>query len=176
MDWQLLGFSGLKEVFNLHPVFVHFPIALFPAALLFFFLGLWRNSRQWLASARLLLYLAALSGILTVWTGLRAPATIPHNEIIHRMIMTHQTIGLVVLGLAIVLTLWSFWQTEHRPKAAWVFLAVLGLTSLLLLQNGDLGSRMVYVQGAAVKPAIPIIAPKEGREQPQHHHEHNHPH
>ncbi len=27
MDFSLLGFQGLHEVFNVHPVFVHFPSA-----------------------------------------------------------------------------------------------------------------------------------------------------
>jgi hypothetical protein len=30
MNPSLLGLHGLHEVFNVHPVFVHFPIALFP--------------------------------------------------------------------------------------------------------------------------------------------------
>jgi uncharacterized membrane protein len=30
MDFSLFGLQGLHQVFNVHPVFVHFPIALFP--------------------------------------------------------------------------------------------------------------------------------------------------
>lgn len=39
MDWSLLGFRGLDQVFNVHPVFVHFPIAFFPASLLLYILA-----------------------------------------------------------------------------------------------------------------------------------------
>ncbi len=36
MDFSLLGFSEFKDVLNIHPAFVHFPIALIPSAFLFF--------------------------------------------------------------------------------------------------------------------------------------------
>ena len=31
VDPSLLGFSGLHELANIHPAFVHFPLALFPS-------------------------------------------------------------------------------------------------------------------------------------------------
>jgi hypothetical protein len=84
--------------------------------------------------------------------------------------------------MAGTLSVWSFWQQEHRPRAAWAFLAFLGLANLAVLQVADLGGRMVFVEGAAVKPAVSVIAPGEGKgseaassqqpeqEHPGHHH------
>lgn len=40
MDISLLGFSAVRELFNIHPMFVHFPVALLPAAFLMFGLGI----------------------------------------------------------------------------------------------------------------------------------------
>lgn len=34
MDWSLLGFDAGKELFNIHPMFVYFSVALLPAAFL----------------------------------------------------------------------------------------------------------------------------------------------
>jgi len=45
MDLGLFGLQGLQQVFNVHPVFVHFPIALFPSALLLYGLGIVLNWR-----------------------------------------------------------------------------------------------------------------------------------
>ena len=169
-DLGLLGFSGLMEVFNLHPVFVHFPIALVPTALLLYFLGI-ALKKSWLNMAgRSMLYLALISSVVTIATGLAAQSSFPHNEIIHHMMQTHRTIGLVLAGVLVVLTLWSFWQAEHRPRAAWAFLGVLACATYLVLQNADIGSRMVYVQGAAVKPAVQAITSTEAHQ--PHAHEH----
>jgi uncharacterized membrane protein len=175
-DPALLGFSGLKEIFNLHPAFVHFPIALIPTALLLYFLGIALRKSSLNIAGRACLYLALISGIVTVGTGLIAQNGFPHNEVIHHMMQTHRTIGLILAVFLGVLTLWSFWHDDQRPRGARAFILVLAGATYLVLQNGDLGSRMVYIQGAAVKPAIQAITmPEEGMEDehdPHHHHEH----
>jgi uncharacterized membrane protein len=152
MDFSLLGFSGLKEVMNVHPVFVHFPIALFPAALLFYGLGAVLEKRSLLVSGRGCLYLAAVSVITAVATGLRAEATLKHNEAIHHLMETHKTLGLTILALSLLLTGWTFWQRDQRPRAFWAYFCVLTFTTLAVQQNADLGGRMVFTQGAGVKP------------------------
>lgn len=159
IDPALLGFSGLREAFNVHPAFVHFPLALFPSALLLYGLGLWRKRRSWLVAGRASLYLAAAGTAAALLTGWQAQGTFPHNERIHHMMMTHMWIGVIIGLLALVLVIWSFVQRDQRPKGAYAFLLLLAGTTGMVLQNGDLGSRMVYVEGAAVKPAIPMIMP-----------------
>jgi uncharacterized membrane protein len=92
--------------------------------------------------------------------------------------MTHLRIGLIAGGLAAGLVLWSFWHRAHRPRGAYAFLAGLALTTYAVLQNGDLGARMVYVEGAAVKPAIAAMIShsdhhdRELEESTPHHHTH----
>ena len=169
-DAGLLGFSGLKEVFNLHPAFVHFPIALIPTALLLYFLGIVLKKPALNLAGRLCLYLALISGVITIATGLAAQASFPHNETIHHMMQTHRTIGLVLACFLMVLTVWSFWQKEQAPRGSWAFLIVLAGATYLVLQNGDLGSRMVYIQGAAVKPAVQAITSADADEEGHHHH------
>ncbi|MBI4248518.1 MAG: hypothetical protein HY611_03360, partial [Elusimicrobia bacterium] len=93
-------------------------------------------------------------------------------------------IGYGAVVLSFVLGLWSFWQTDHQPKAAWTFFAALAFAVLLVLQNGDLGGRMVFVEGAAVKPAVAAVdAAEAAGKAPEkktptgHSHEHGaHPH
>lgn len=163
IDPKLLGFSGLKEVFNVHPVFVHFPLALFPSALLLYGLGILLKRPSWTLAGRACLYLAAAGTAVTILTGWQAQNSFPHNERIHHMMMTHLSIGLGIGLLALVLVLWSFFQRGQQPKSAYAFLLLLAATTGLALQNGDLGSRMVYVEGAAVKPAVPMITGKYRR-------------
>ncbi|MFA5975779.1 MAG: DUF2231 domain-containing protein [Elusimicrobiota bacterium] len=168
-DPALLGFSGLREVFNLHPAFVHFPIALIPAALLLYFLGILLAKPALNIAGRACLYFSLISGIVAVWTGLIAQDSFPHNEVIHHMMQTHRTIGLILMVLLGLLTLWSFWHDDQRPRGAWAFILVLAGATYLVLQNGDLGSRMVYIEGAAVKPAIQAITMPEGEHRSHRH-------
>ncbi len=46
---------------------------------------------------------------------------------------------------------------SHKPVGNWAYLLVVALAAFLVLQNADLGGKMVYVHGAAVKPMVPLI-------------------
>ena len=179
LDPALLGFSGLQEGYNVHPAFVHFPIALFPVALFFYGFGFLFKKESLRVAGRGCLYFATISSLVAVITGLVAEDSFPHNEIIHHMMQTHKTIGFTLLAVGLILLIWSFRQTDHRPKAEPLFLVVLAVAVLITLLNGDLGSRMVYTQGAAVKPAVSAITEHEEGADEHHdsheeHEEHHH--
>lgn len=176
MDFSLLGFSSLKEMFNVHPALVHYPSALIPAAFLLYFLGTVLKRKALLVSGRACLYLGVAGAIAAVWSGLRAEDSIPHNEMIHRLMETHEFIGITLLVIGAILTIWSFWQVDAAPKGTWVFLALLGFATYLTLQTGEIGGRMVFLEGAAVKPAVSIVTQQEEKEEVDEsiHHQHHH--
>ena len=161
IEWSQLGFQGLDQVLNVHPVFVHFPVALFPTALLCYTIGILRHQERFLFAGRMVLSLAAISALVAILTGLAAEDTFPHSETLHRMMETHETIGSTVTILAGFLWVWSFIDRAGIPKWPILFLAALLATTLLVFQNGDLGGRMVFVEGAAVM---------------EHDHHEDHPH
>ena len=178
MDVSLFGLQGLHQVFNVHPVFVHFPIALFPSALLLYGLGIILNWRAACVAGRACLYLAMAGTVVAVLTGLMAQDTFPHNERIHHMMQTHKTLGLVIGPLALLLTGWSFWHKAQQPNVRYGFLLGLLLLTGLVVQNADLGARMVFVEGAAVKAAVPLMIEGHSHEhspaeQSEHHHHHD---
>ena len=170
IDQSLLGFSGLREAFNVHPAFVHFPVALFPSALLLYGLGTLMKRPSWIVAGRACLYLAAASTAVTFITGWQAQETFPHNQRLHHMMMSHLHLGLIIGVCAIVLTFWSFAHRAQQPKGIYGFLLLLAGTTSLVLQNGDLGSRMVYLEGAAVKPAVSSITEESQEAGPHHSH------
>jgi uncharacterized membrane protein len=166
----------LDQILNSHPVFVHFPIALFPTAFLFYGIGLFRKRNDLLLAGQICLALGLAGTVISVLTGYFAQETIPHGEVIHRMMGTHQTLGFAILGLGALLMIWSFLKRERIPKAPKLFLAVLGFAVLLILQNGDLGARMVFVEGAAVKAvSSPAAAPSPEAKQPLQQPKESHP-
>ena len=164
MDISLLGFSGLFRMFNTHPVFVHFPIAFIPAALALYLLGAVFKDRRWFFAGQTCLVMGALGAVVAVVTGLRAEGSIPHNQQIHDLMQVHKTIGWTILVLIVLLVLWSFWKKNERPAGFWTFFVGLVFATYLVLQNGDLGGRMVFLEGAAVKPAVPVITGKSTKE------------
>ncbi len=166
MDLSLYGFQGLSKSYYLHPAFVHFPIALLPVTLFLYGAGLLFKKPSLLLSGRVCLGLTLVAVVVAAVTGLIAQNTVPHNEMIHHMMDTHRVTGLILLGITAVLLVWSFWHAEQRPKGAAGFLLVLAFGCYVALQNGDLGSRMVYQEGAGVKPAESVIGVE--------HHEHGH--
>ena len=170
IDPGLLGFTAPHVFFNIHPAFVHFPIALFPSALLLYGLGLAMKRRSWIVAGRACLYLAVAGTAAAILSGLRAEDSFPHTERIHHMMMTHWAIGVMIGVCAAVLTGWSFLQRDQQPTGVYGFLLLLTVTTYLVLQNGDLGSRMVYLEGAAVKPVVSMMTESET------HHEESDPH
>jgi heme A synthase len=101
-------------------------------------------------------------------TGLAAQG-IPHNERIHHLMMTHRTLGLVIGPLALLLTGWSFWHKAQQPNIRYGFLLTLAVVTGLVTQTADIGARMVFVEGAAVKPAVSVIAGGAEEAQPHSH-------
>ena len=168
LDPSLFGFSGVRDVLNVHPFFVHVPVALFPVALLCYGLGIVGRWKNGLIAGRICVWLATVGAALAILTGLRAEETIPHNAQIHHLMETHESLGLIIGGVGLGLAIWSLFHREQRPKMAWAFLGALTIVTGLVAQTSDLGARMVYIEGAGVKAAIPLVT--GGR----HHHAHEH--
>jgi uncharacterized membrane protein len=164
----LPGISGMA---NFHPLLVHFPITLL---MLFFLLELagslaakphWRQVADWF------LYLGTLFAGLTVAAGFIAAASVPHGENVHEIMEVHEHLGVSVLLLASTLSAWRFFARYCLQGITnYLYLAMAGLLSLLLIFAADLGGLMVYKFGVAVS-AIPAEQSFS-----EHHHDHNHDH
>ncbi|HBA59300.1 MAG TPA: hypothetical protein DCZ92_00470 [Elusimicrobia bacterium] len=66
MDKLLFGFTAVKELFNIHPMFVHFPVAFLSGALLLYGLGIVLKKPVLKASGRACLYMAAVGALAAV--------------------------------------------------------------------------------------------------------------
>ena len=150
-NMTLLGFQGLREMINIHPLFAHFPIALLLASAVFYFLGAVAKKDNLYETGRWTLWLGTLSAGLAVWTGLKAENTVQHNEEVHQIMMFHQNLGYVVLALGVILSGWLLMAKKTVPqKGKVVFFGGLVLLSIFLLQQAELGGRMVYAYGTGV--------------------------
>jgi uncharacterized membrane protein len=141
---------GLKAVLNYHPVFVHFPIVLWFAALLFELRAVWRMSDDMQRTASRMLYLGTLAAIVAALTGLVAEKSVPPG-IAQRVVGIHQALMLVSTSLAAALSIFAFSVrrnfTAQMRKVMLLGLCVLGV---LVIFGADRGAELVYEYGSAV--------------------------
>lgn len=144
------GLEGVKELVNLHPLFTHFPIALLFSSLVFYLLGLVFKKEHFLKTGQWTLYFGTLGAAVAVWTGLQAAKTVPHDDTTHAMMMAHQYLGITVLVLGALLSLWLLVSKASLPKVKLVFVGGLLLIAALLLQQVDFGGRLVFFHGVGM--------------------------
>ena len=180
MNPKLLIPDPVDSAMNLHPMFVHFPVALLPVALAFLLLARWKNSGHMLFAAKACLIAGLMGASAAVISGLMAEDSIPHNDTIHRMKETHKVAAITMLSATAILTAWSRWITLGMRESFRWFTGTLILLNALLVSVGDLGARMVYQEGAGVVPATSMIeggsldpngetaSPEDGHEEHDH--------
>ena len=176
---------GIANLDNIHPLLVHFPIALLSSFFIVNLIAHFIKKDPLQTVASWLLYLGAFSAIFTVLAGFSAAETVAHNENVHNIMEHHEDVGISILSLSLGL---SAWRIKTGVLQGWkngVFLALSALLFGLIIQGADLGGLMVYKYGVAVHntPSTVVVpeAPTadsdsdaDGEE--EHHHDHHHEH
>lgn len=151
------GFSGILGGivtlgYNIHPMVVHFPIALITAYLFTDLLGLLRKNQSLHNTANWLLYLGAAGALAAVAAGLVAEQLVPHGAEVHDIMERHEFLGITVASLSVVLSL-----VRYLGGAALSTTMGLGLSWFMgllmwvcLFFGADLGGTMVYQYGVGV--------------------------
>jgi len=141
---------GLRAALNYHPIFVHFPIALWFAALLFELLAISRASDDMQRTASRMLYLGTLAAIITALTGLAAENSVPPGDA-QRVLGVHETLMLVSTSLAIALCIFAFFvRKSFAPQLRKIMLLGLCVLGALVIVGADRGAQLVYGYGTAV--------------------------
>ncbi|MEQ1544127.1 DUF2231 domain-containing protein [Methyloglobulus sp.] len=164
----LPGIAGLE---NIHPLFVHYPIALFTAFFLFDFFGTVTKKEKLRYVASCLLYVGTIAAAFTVVAGLFAADSVEHGEDVHEIMERHEHIGIAVLSLSLFLSAWRLKQWGlHSKSGNTIFLCLAGFLCVLLSLGADLGGLMVYQYGVSVKAASTNsgIKPEDASMQPEH--------
>jgi uncharacterized membrane protein len=158
---------GINNMDNIHPLLVHFPIALLSLFFAFDLLGSLAKKPHWRRLASSFLYLGTISALFTVIAGFQAAESIPHGQNVHKIMETHERFGLSVLSLATALSAWRLKNHGLVQGGANVLYLILSSLLFLILSLGaDLGGLMVYHYGVAVDA---VTVTETG-----HSHEHSH--
>ena len=157
---------------NIHPLLVHFPIALLSAFFILDVVATLAKKPQWRAVASWFLYIGSIAAVFTVIAGFMAAGSVVHGENVHEIMESHEHFGLSVLSLAIALSAWRIKSGGLiRGVANTLFLLLAAMLCVLMVLGADLGGLMVYQYGVAVK-AVPVT---EGGHDHEHADEHHHP-
>lgn len=166
---EMLGrlMPGVSALDNLHPLFVHFPIALLPLFFLLDVIGTVGGKPDWRRAAGWFLYTGTLFAGLTVAAGLIAAGAVAHGGDVHEIMENHEHLGISVFALAAVLAAWR-WLAKGQiaGPANTLYLLSAAILAVLLVFTADFGGLMVYKYGVAVEPVAEIN--KEAASQHQH--------
>ena len=135
----------------LHPMLVHFPIALLFASVLFDFVATWLKRETLGEGALWLLVLGLLGGMAAAITGDWAEEVAEQAGITESLIDTHETLALATLGIFGVLLLWRLLlrnQLTTKTAIPYFLVAAIGLGTLSA--TGHFGGDLVYEHGAGV--------------------------
>jgi uncharacterized membrane protein len=142
---HLFVFPGVQHLQNIHPLLVHFPIALLSAAALMYWLGFLARRESWLWTGLWTLVLGALGAAAAVGSGLYAePGVMLAPSVKTALLANHKRIMIAVLILSALLALWAMAARPMPARGRVVFLATLVVVVALIAKGADYGGRMVY--------------------------------
>lgn len=135
----------------LHPVLVHFSVALLVIGAVAEALGILRGRKGMERFGAVALLLGVGFLVATVASGFLAANSVPLPEGAYGPLSDHERAGLVLLGVWLVLVLWKAWfrgvlPPRHRAPHA----AVLLVAGALTLWVAYLGGHLVYGLGVGV--------------------------
>jgi uncharacterized membrane protein len=145
-------FPGLAGMPNIHPMVVHFPIALLSSFLILDILSLILKNESLKTGATWMLYMGTLGAAVAVLAGFRAAAAVEHDEVIHAIITKHEQLGLTVLLIAVILSLWRILSAGNLKGTLRLIYLVLAFIMVVVMSFGaDYGGLMVYTHGVGIK-------------------------
>jgi len=142
---------GLSHAANIHPMLVHFPLALWLTALLLHLVGMMRDSYGIRQCGRWILYLGTLGGLAAVLTGFLAADQLGHHSPGHDLVHLHRNLMVAAtsFALAICILAWSAARRESRRNQWLLALLLVALAGLATL-GADRGAYLVFGKGAGV--------------------------
>lgn len=139
---------------NIHPILVHFPIALLVIAVVASLAEV-IFSGEWISKARISLYaFGTLSALVAVLSGREAADSVDASFSAEITMGKHSDMGHYTLYFFIVFTvvqlLIMYFKKSNQKIIKIIFLVVGVLGLILLVQTGDLGAQLVYKYGVGV--------------------------
>jgi len=146
------------EYYHLHPIAVHFPLALLLAGFVAEIVSLFLKGEKWswlVPAAQWTLWFGTICVWGAVGLGLLAEETAPHIPSAWEVLADHETLGFWTAGLFSTLSLWRFffrnqWMLNNKMWRVLFVLAWL-ISAAVLIATGFHGGQLVFDFGMGVK-------------------------
>jgi len=149
-DQRKYNNSTVPKIYQFHPAFVHFPIALLLLGWATNFLSFFLKKKEWLPeAASWLLWLGTLAAWLAVGLGLLAERTAPHVPTAWEVLYEHENLGYWTAGIFSTLSLWRFFSPSRFRK---IFMVAWTLACSVLLAAAQHGGKLVFDFGMGLTP------------------------
>jgi uncharacterized membrane protein len=156
---QALGTFQLSA--PLHPVLVHFTIALTSASLAFDLAGRVLDVASLAAAGWWTMAASAVVTLGTVISGITSRIGLPVEEGEARSYLrAHMALGPMFFGLLIMTALWRADIWYDAASVSWWYLAALGIVVAIMTVQGFLGGELVYRYGMDVRGryrSLPVV-------------------
>ena len=141
------------DVKRIHPITVHFAIALFVMAALLDVAGAITRKQELHRFSWITLVCAAVAATAAVTAGLSAELALKPTHEAHQTLDLHRTLGFASLGGILLLATWRYTLRGGFPQrsAALVYLLLSAASVGAVGGAGYYGGEMVYTHGAAVR-------------------------
>ena len=138
-------FPGAQHLQNLHPLVIHFPIALLMGAALLYVAAWLFKSDRFAHSAFVVLVLGAPSLMVAVATGLYAEQGVMLSlSVREHLLQPHKTAMLATLAICTLLTGWAILARPFPKKGRLLFLFLCLAMIGVMTVGANFGGRMVY--------------------------------
>lgn len=154
---ELFQFHGLDALQNLHPLVVHYPVALLTLSALLYPVA-WvvkRDSLAWIALW--MLALGTLGAAVAVWTGLGAgEGVMVAPSVREHILIHHKQVMIAVFAMSAILTAWALYARPLPQRGRAGFIALMLAMAVLTATGADYGAWMVYGYNAGGSLPQPI--------------------
>ena len=143
--------AGEKPMTPVHPMLVHFPIALLVTSVVVDFLAILGGGDSLRQAGWWALLGAALGAMFTVLAGVFDMYRASLMEAAHERVHQHMKVGFALATVIAALAIWRGMLHEQGVAPGWTYIAVAFLSVGLAAFQGWLGGELVYTLGVGVR-------------------------
>jgi uncharacterized membrane protein len=144
MGFILQIIHAIAQIHPVHPMIVHFPIALVGAALFFLLLALWRHSDILEQIAFANISLAAVSTVVAAITGIHDNLAYYNGHAANHVAKIVLATTLFVITTVTALARWRNKNLFHQRSARAIYIAAYFVSFAIVAALGYLGGIIVY--------------------------------